>query len=542
MQPGALPNLVLTGFMATGKTRIGQEVAQRLNRPFVDMDAEIERRAGKSILRIFAEEGEAAFRRMEADLCRELSVRSGLVIATGGGALVEPTNRAAMKRTGTVVCLTCETGEILRRAQLTGTGDRPLLQVADPRTEIEQLMAVRQQAYAALPWQIDTTSLSVDQVAQKVTALAEVVTLPVRHTMGGQAAPTEVGYSVHIGPGLLSYLGGALRAAGIPEGSRAAVVSNPVVAPLYGGRVESSLRESGFRPVTCSVTDGERDKTLVTVAALYDQFLASELDRGSTVLSLGGGVTGDIAGFAAATFLRGVRFVQVPTTILAMADASVGGKTGVDLAQGKNLVGAFKQPTAVIIDPAVLTTLPEAEIRSGMAEVIKHGIIDAPDLFAELESHQPGAAVPLSTPQLARTVQVKIDVVELDPFEEGRRAVLNLGHTVGHGLEKLSDFTLRHGEAVAIGMVAAARISAELGRAAPGLSERIEAALRAWGLPIRCPGYSVEAIWGAMVHDKKRRGGSLRWVLPHEIGHVELVDDVPKDVVASVLRELSGEP
>ena len=539
MQPGASPNLILTGFMATGKTRVGQEVAQRLSRPFVDMDTEIEGRAGKSIPQIFAEDGEAAFRRVEADLCRELGARTGLVIATGGGALVDPASRAAMQRSGTVVCLTCDTDEILRRVRSAGKGERPLLQVADPRAEIERLLALRRPAYAALPWQVDTTHLTVEQVAQQVAALAEVVTLPVHHRVEGLAAQAEVAYPVHIGDGLLPYLGGALRAAGVPEGSRVAVVSNPVVAPLYGGQVESSLQDGGFQPIGCSVPDGEQQKTLATVAALYDQFLAGRLDRGSTVLSLGGGVTGDIAGFAAATFLRGVRFVQVPTTILAMADASVGGKTGVDLAQGKNLVGAFKQPAMVLLDPAVLVTLPGEEVRSGMAEVIKHGIIGAPDLFAELESHRPGPGAPISASQLARTLRVKIDVVEDDPFEEGRRAVLNLGHTVGHSLERLSGFSLRHGEAVAIGLVAAARISAELGRAASTLPERIAAALVAWGLPVRCPPYPVEAIWGAMAHDKKRRGRSLRWILPHEIGHVEIVDDVPERVVKSVLKELA---
>lgn len=538
MNPGALPNLVLTGFMATGKTRVGQEVAQRLGRPFIDMDAEIEIRAGKSIPRLFAEDGEATFRQMEAGLCQELAARTGLVIATGGGALLDPANRAAMTRTATVVCLACDADEILRRARLAGKGDRPLLQVADPRAEIERLLALRHRAYESFPWQVDTTHLSVGQVTQRVLALAKVVTLSVRHPAAGQAALADTGYPVHIGRGLLSYLGGALRAAGLPAGSRVALVSNPVVAPLYGAGVESTLRESDLQPVACSVPDGEQHKTLATVSALYGQFLAGGLDRGSTVLSLGGGVTGDIAGFAAATFLRGVRFVQVPTTILAMADASVGGKTGVDLPQGKNLVGAFKQPALVAVDPDVLATLPEAEIRSGMAEVIKHGIIGAPDLFAELESHRPGSGIPLSTPQLARTLQVKIDVVERDPFEQGRRAVLNLGHTVGHSLERLSGFTLRHGEAVAIGMVVAARISAELGRATPALSKRIASALAAWGLPVRCPPYPIEAIWQAMAHDKKRRGDSLRWVLPHDIGHVELVDDVPPHVVKLVLREL----
>jgi shikimate kinase/3-dehydroquinate synthase len=258
------------------------------------------------------------------------------------------------------------------------------------------------------------------------------------------------------------------------------------------------------------------------------------------VLSLGGGVTGDVTGFAAATFMRGVRFVQVPTTLLAMADASVGGKTGVDLPQGKNLVGAFKQPVLVLIDPEVVATLPEEEVRSGMAEVIKHGVIADPDLFDELASTSSSRHPVLSTSQLARTLRVKIDVIEQDPFEEGRRAVLNLGHTVGHGLERLSDFALRHGEAVSIGMVAAARIAVELGWAAPSIVERIEAALLTWNLPIRCPPFDADAIWEAMSHDKKRSGRRLRWVLPQVIGQVEITEEVPPGVVKSVLRNMGA--
>jgi 3-dehydroquinate synthetase len=251
-------------------------------------------------------------------------------------------------------------------------------------------------------------------------------------------------------------------------------------------------------------------------------------------------VTGDIAGFAAATFMRGVGFAQLPTTILSMADASVGGKTGVDLPQGKNLAGAFKQPLLVALDPAVLATLPEEEVRSGMAEVIKHGVIGDPDLFAELESPGCDRQLPISTPQLARTLRVKIEVVEQDPFEHGRRAVLNLGHTVGHALERLSDFTLRHGEAVAVGMVAAARIATALGRADADLVARIESALEAWGLPVRCSPYQVDEVWEAMAHDKKRRGRTLRWILPRAIGQVEIAEDVPQDVVRSVLQDLGA--
>jgi shikimate kinase/3-dehydroquinate synthase len=530
MSPGDLPNLVLTGFMGTGKTVVGREVARRLGLEFVDMDAEIEARAGKSIPRLFTEDGEAAFRRMEAALCHELAARSGLVIATGGGALVDPANRAAMMASGVVVCLACDPDEILRR--LEPTGGRPLLAVPDPGAEIERLLSARRGAHAAIPWQVDTSALSIAEVVHRVLALAEVVTLPVRYP-GGE-------YPIHVGEGLLAHVGGALRAAGAPEGSGVAVVSNPIVGPLYAAPVEASLQAAGFRPVACLIPDGEQHKTLATVASLYDQFLVAGLDRGGTVLALGGGVTGDIAGFAAATFLRGVRFAQMPTTLLAMADASVGGKTGVDLPQGKNLVGAFKQPEMVLIDPCVLTTLPTEEIRSGMAEVLKHGLLADPVLFAELESPPSNLQSPVSNLQLARTLQVKIDVVEQDPFERGRRAVLNLGHTVGHGLEQLSGFTLRHGEAVGIGLVAAVRIAVELGRAEPSLVERVEAAVAAWGLPTRCPPFDVETIWTAMAHDKKRRGRALRWVLPLSIGQVEIVEDVPQQLVESVLQTIGA--
>jgi len=542
-------HVVLTGFMGTGKTSVGQVVARQLGRPFVDMDAEIEARAGKTIPRIFAEDGEAAFRGMEAALCRELCqapATAPLVIATGGGTLVDPANRALMMERGTLICLGCEPDEILRRVGADGDPDRPLLDVANPRAEIERLLAARRGAYRAIPWQIDTTGLSVEEVAARAVEIASASTLPVR-TPGGR-------YEIHVGGGLLAHIGDLLRATGDHKGGRVALVSNPVVAPLYAAQAGQALRSAGFDPLVCSVPDGEKHKTLATVATLYEQFLAGGLDRSGTVLSLGGGVTGDVAGFAAATIMRGVRFVQVPTTLLAMVDASVGGKTGVDLPQGKNLVGAFKQPALVVVDPAVLETLPDEEIRSGMAEMIKHGIIGAPDLFAELQARVPRApasappptqdaetAPLLSASQIARALRVKIEVVEQDPFEQGRRAVLNLGHTVGHALERLSDFALRHGEAVSVGTVAAARIAVALKRADASLTERTETVLAGWGLPTRCPPFDADDIWAAMAHDKKRRGKTLRWALPRAIGQVEIVEAVPRDIVMAVLRDMGAE-
>jgi len=531
-------NLILTGFMGTGKTTVGQALAKELQRPFVDMDARIEAQAGKSIPRIFAEDGESAFRQMEAALCAELGRQEGLIIATGGGALINPANREALQHNGTILCLEADPDDILRRVR-EADGDavtsRPLLAVPDPRAEIARLLALRRAAYRAIPWHVETTGRAVAGIVEQARALAETSTLPVRYPGGT--------YPIHIGRGLLAHLGGALAAAGIPDGTAIAVVTNPLVGTLYVAQVEANLKVAGYRPFVCVIPDGESHKTLATVRALYGLFLKGNLDRSGVVLALGGGVTGDIAGFAAATFMRGTRFVQVPTTLLAMTDASVGGKTGVDLPQGKNLVGAFKEPELVLVDLDTLRSLPEIEFQSGMAEVLKHGVIADAGLFEELAElgRQPrGAQREISAALLARSLRVKIDVVEEDPYETDRRAVLNLGHTSAHGLEQVSNFTLRHGLAVSIGMVIAARIAETIGVAQAGLAAHLSEVLRIWGLPVTCPPSEVDAVWSAMIHDKKKRGKSLRWVLPRAIGEVIITDEVPPDVVKAVLAEMGA--
>jgi 3-dehydroquinate synthetase len=248
--------------------------------------------------------------------------------------------------------------------------------------------------------------------------------------------------------------------------------------------------------------------------------------------------------------MRGLPVVQAPTTLLAMVDASVGGKTAVDLPQGKNLVGAFKQPALVVIDPRVLDTLPPPEVASGMAELIKHGVLADPELFAELAAGSPAARQPGRAPWspdpiqwsawIARSLQVKIEVVEEDPYERGRRAVLNLGHTAGHALEQLSGYRMRHGEGVSIGMVVAARIAVELGLAEAELPGQIAQVLTAHHLPVECPPMSADAVWAAMGRDKKKRGKTLRWVLPRRIGEVEIVEGVARETVLKVLRTMGA--
>ncbi len=290
--------------------------------------------------------------------------------------------------------------------------------------------------------------------------------------------------------------------------------------------------------------DGEEHKTLHSISSLYDQFLAAGLQRQDTILALGGGVTGDAAGFAAATYLRGLGFVQVPTTLLAMVDSSIGGKTGVDLPQGKNLVGAFKQPSLVLIDPKVLRTLPLEELRSGMAEVIKHGVIADPDLLDLVErrtgdwdfSRDNSGAGTI----IAKAIRVKKTIVEADPFEMDNRALLNFGHTLGHALEKLSGYRIRHGEGVSIGMIAAAKISAKMNFCTPGLAARLEKILHSWELPVRIPNYPVEDIVQAMSHDKKKQGDSIRWVLPHAVGDMRIHNDIPLDQIINTIKEIGG--
>lgn len=304
------------------------------------------------------------------------------------------------------------------------------------------------------------------------------------------------------------------------------VVTNTTLAPLYGAALAGMLPDAAL----VMMPDGEQYKTLATVAQLYADFVAARLDRGGTVIALGGGVVGDTAGFAAATYMRGVRLVQIPTSLLAMVDSSVGGKVGVDLPQGKNLVGAFKQPDVVLIDPQVLDTLPPKEWRCGMAEVIKHGLLADAGLL-EYETQQAAELV-------RRAVQVKVDVVEQDPYEQNVRAHLNLGHTFAHAIEQVTGYAWAHGEAVGVGLLAAARLSLRLGMCGADLPERVRMILDDVGLPCRLNGLDSEALYEAMATDKKWQGGRSRFVLLRGIGQPEIVTDVPPGDVIGVLEEM----
>jgi 3-dehydroquinate synthase len=531
-------NIVLAGFMGTGKSTVGRLVAKALGRPFVDLDERLAEEAGKPVPRIFAEDGEAAFRRMEARACRELARPQGVVVAVGGGAVLDPANCEALEAGGELICL--EASEEALWQRLAGHDGRPMLAGADPRARMGELLAQRAAAYGGLPHQLDTTHLTPDEVAEQVMAIA--AGLPEGNHLIPLALPDGTRYDIMIGPGLLVQSGMRIVAA-LPGARRAAQISNPTVAGLHGTPLRKSLAAAGIESFVLEAPDGEAYKTLATVSDLYAGLAAARAGRDEPVVALGGGVIGDMAGFVAATWLRGVPVVQIPTSLLAMVDASVGGKVAVDLPQGKNLVGAFKQPCLVLADTATLATLPAAQLRCGLAEIIKAGLIADPALFAGFEAASGEAAQAggeLLIRRVAASVRVKARIVSRDPFEQGDRAWLNLGHTFGHALELLSGFTLLHGEAVAIGTVAAAELSLRLGLCSPDLPARVRRAMAGQGLPA-AHRFDPSAALAAMGTDKKRRGGRLRFVVIEAPGRVRVAEDAPEgDVLAALAATQEG--
>ncbi|VBB06866.1 3-dehydroquinate synthase [Lucifera butyrica] len=349
-------------------------------------------------------------------------------------------------------------------------------------------------------------------------------------------------YPIYISPGSIGYLGEWLSQADFS--TRTLVVSDTTVGPLYGETVVASLQANGFAAELVCVAAGEASKCLTAAEKIYTQAILAGLDRKSTIIALGGGVVGDLAGFAAATYLRGVPFIQVPTTLLAQVDSSVGGKVAVDHILGKNLIGAFYQPKLVVIDPAVLETLPDRELKAGLAEVVKHGVIADNDFFAFLNDNSP--AILAKDPAvlsriIRRNCEIKASVVEQDEREANLRMILNFGHTIGHAIEAGAGFErYRHGEAIAIGMHGAALLSRYLGLCREDTVLALKNTLLRFGLPVQSSECRAEQLLSFIERDKKNISGSINWVLLEDIGRVTIRSDVPADLVKRVLTEITG--
>ena len=510
---------LLYGPSGAGKSTVAKLLAERLDLPFLDLDDEIETDEAGGISGIFNRVGEAGFRQIERQELEKLLARSReSVIALGGGALLDPESRALAESSGQVLCLSASLDELIERLQ-SDPGDRPMLD-DDLSYAMKRYLDERAGHYDSFERQLDTTGMEPDQAA----AAAGVSFGAFRVTAMGQP------YDVRLTLNILRMVPELLEGRGLT--GPFALVADTHTA-VYAHRIAAGLEGIGAKTTVIAIPPGEDHKTIKTIQTLWTSFLDAGLDRGSTALAVGGGMVGDLAGFAAAAYLRGIAWVAVPTSLLAMVDASLGGKTGADLPQGKNLVGAFHPPNLVLADPETLSTLPERELRTGLAEVVKAGVIGDPELFDRCAAWD-GRIPPADW--IARSMQVKIRTIEADPFEQGLRAVLNFGHTIGHAIEHVSRYRLHHGEAVAIGMAVETALAERLGTTSEGLSSQITSCLERIGLPTEIPrALNRERIVETIHRDKKKRAGRLWFALPKRIGEVELVE-VQEELVREILN------
>ncbi len=535
--------IILAGFMGTGKSVVAELLSRRWGLRSVDTDAMIEKQVGTSIAEIFATRGEQYFRDLETEVLTQLAGQRGLIISTGGGMLLRERNVELLRQMGPIVCLHASADTIMERTA--ASDERPLLDRPDAESEVRRLLAEREAAYQQADYHIVTDELSIAQVTD---AVEEAVRADPRGCVLAPELveiPVELGddsYTIYVGKGLLEAVGEI--AAPEQQGQRAAVITDDNLEELYASAVVESLERAGWDAHLFVVPSGEGSKTLVTAGQLCGQLAEVGLDRSSVVFAVGGGMVGDLAGFVAAVFMRGLEFVQVPTTLLAQVDASVGGKVAVDLRRAKNLVGAFHQPQAVIIDIETLSTLSDSQFRSGLAEVIKHAAIADAEMFSYLEQDlvQVMARDPVSLKYLvAHNCQIKAGVVAADPLEQGQRAVLNFGHTIGHAVERAApQWQLSHGEAVAVGMIAESEVAVRKKLSEPDVAERLRRLVTEAGLQPDLSGVDAEGAWTAMSADKKLRGGRLRLPVVPRIGQVILTDQIQLTDLQEAIERLLG--
>jgi shikimate kinase/3-dehydroquinate synthase len=540
-------DIVLVGLPGSGKSAVGRRLAHRHGGAFVDLDDAIERAAGRKIPEIFAEAGEAAFRTLERAAVADLgpadpepAIRR--VIATGGGAVVDPRNRWALYRGRLPVWLDGRP-EVLAQRLRRSPNVRPLVTGRDPIGTIRGLARDRERFYAAGERLNSAAELQalvdrIEVLASAGAAAAATTVLLRAETVSGQ---------IVVGEGVAAAeVATALRRAGA---RRAILVSEPGAWSAAGAVIAAALEADGWQVERIMLPEGEDAKRLGVVERAARELAALRAERSEPLVAIGGGALGDAAGFLAASWLRGVPIVHVPTTLVAQIDSSLGGKTGVDLPEGKNLVGAFHQPAAVVIDIAFLRTLPERQRRAALGEAVKMAALGEERLFTLLENDGEAIArgdeAVFASGAVAEVIEraawAKLDVVTADEREQGAssgRISLNLGHSLGHAVEAAGGFgELLHGEAVAVGLRGAARIGSELGVTPPERAERIEALLTRLGLATEPLPYPLAAVLAALATDKKHAGGTLRWVLPTADGY-EVRADVPTELVERVASGL----
>lgn len=537
------PVVVLFGFMGSGKSTAGAALAGTLNLRLIDCDAEIERIAGKTIRDIFDEDGESRFRGLEREFVTSLDVSGGAVVATGGGMVADEFCRNHLVRLGLPVLLDGDVDQLIERTA--GDPHRPMAGTRPGRRErLAALYEERRAASSTIAIRLDTTCRSREETVHDLTEIVRSwgrcipVRVDTRPLPGVDTTPANTRHcAVFWGEGATEQAAAHIRALGT---FRRAVVMAPATVDQHTvGRAIPALADAGFDCEIIPIDDGDENKSLDQAARIVEQFSRVAVTRDTLAVTMGGGVTGDLGGFVAATYMRGIPWVNIPTTLLAQVDAGVGGKVGVNTARAKNLVGTFYHPHIVACDPAVLATLPPRELANGYAEVVKTAMIGNQRLFTTLRDAAESGASPgdpaLLEGIVGSCVRTKLRIVEVDPYERDLRRVLNLGHTLGHAIESVAGYrVVAHGEAVALGLLAALRMSHARGKASAEYIDATENILRWAGLPVVSPpGLDPESLARAMTLDKKHRKGRLTFVLPVSPGTVRIVDDVtPEEIIS----------
>ena len=551
-------SIVLVGLMGAGKTTIGRRLAQRLNLTFRDADHEIEKAAGMSVSDIFAQHGQEHFRAGERKVIARLLESGPQVLATGGGAYMDAQTRKAIDNKAICIWLDCDLKLLMKRVRK--RGGRPLLKAPDPEAVMKALIDERYPIYAKANVRVnsrDTTHNAIvnDTVRALINHFKNGTQPKMNHSTpktpnfdGAATVNVNLGersYPIHIGEGLLAKAGEIITP--LLSRPKIVIVTDENVAKLHLSALKASLTQAKIDSTAIILPPGEATKSYEKLQYLCDALLEADVERNDIVVAFGGGVIGDLAGFAAAILRRGVNFVQIPTSLLAQVDSSVGGKTGINSKHGKNLVGAFHQPLAVIIDIALLDTLPPRELASGYAEVAKYGLLGDIKFFEWLEENASsifaGNAQSRIT-AISKSCEAKADTVARDEKEGGVRALLNLGHTFGHALEGATGYgdRLLHGEGVSIGMVLAFRFCEKTGLVEKGTSERVEKHLASVGLPITMADIkgdlpSAERLVDYMRQDKKASGGKLVFVLANAIGDTFVAKDVNESDILTFMKE-----
>lgn len=540
--------LFLTGLSGAGKSTVGRITAMVLGWHFIDTDDLIAERLGRPVGQALSEVGESAFRQLESEALAAAASEQEVVIATGGGAVIAESNRTLMRLAGLVVYLQTSIEHAWQRLSLPtsqdeGAARRPLLAGSNGQEKLEALFRARQRWYEEADLHLVTDAQTPEALARQIIAGAIAHGALLSPERPAETFALDLGQSASqavVEWGGLHHLPQRLQGLGFQR--RAFLVTDSGVGQFYAGPLKTLLEGAGIETPIFTLPAGEASKSLASFQGIIDWLVQQRAERQEPLIALGGGVVGDLTGFVAACYQRGVPFIQVPTTLLAQVDAAIGGKTAVNHPLGKNLIGAYYQPTLTLADPSCLLTLPERAYREGWAEIIKYGVALDAELFDLLETSatiQPHDAT-LLTQVIARCVRLKLEIVRDDEREQGQRAILNYGHTFGHALEAITDYTTwLHGEAVSIGMEVAAQLALSQSVFSREAAARQQALLLKYGLPITYPQIDIDAALERMSRDKKVRNGAMRWILPTSIGQSGIYDAVPLTQVRQAIETVA---